>query len=174
MEILISQVFQIIKIVIQMVAVQFKEKKHILISFLLVNLFAATGYLLLKAYTGLITCSIAIIQTLIQYIYDKKNKTVPRYFVGIYLIASVVGGLVTYKSFIDILPILSFVMYTLSIIQKDSKHVRIFTLLKLILWIPYDGFKLAIASMIGRIITVISTIIGMIRLDKNTKETINT
>lgn len=170
MEIIISQIFQIIKIIIQMVAVQFKDKKHILISFLLVNTFAAAGYLLLKAYTGLITCSIAIIQTLIQFIYDKRNKEVPKYFIFLYLFSSIIGGIFTYKTIIDILPILSFVMYTFSILQKDSKHVRIFTLLKLLLWIPYDGFKLAIASMIGRTITIVSTIVGMIRLDRKNKE----
>ena len=169
MEIIISQIFQIIKIIIQMIAVQFKEKKHILVSFLLVNAFAAIGYLLLGAYTGLITCSIAIVQTLIQFYFDKLKKDVPKYFILIYLASSIVGGLFTYKSFIDILPVLSFLMYTLSILQKDSKHVRIFTLLKLLLWIPYDGFKLAIASMIGRIITIISTIVGMIRLDRKNK-----
>ncbi len=166
MTIAISQVLHIIKIVLQMIAVQCKEKKNILIYLILVNLFASFGYLLLTAYTGLLTCGIAVVQTVIQYFYDKKKKKVPKSFAYIYILTSIIGGIFMYKSIIDILPILSFVMYTLSIMQKDTKHVRIYTLLKLLLWIPYDGLKLAIASMIGRIITIISTIIGMIRLDR--------
>ena len=169
MEIVLPQIFHVIKVVLQMVAVQFKQKKHILIAFIFVNLFAAMGYILLKAYTGLVTTSIAVVQTTIQYIYDKKQKEVPKYFVIIYLISSIIGGFFTFKTFIDILPILSFVMYTLSILPKKESTVRKFTLLKLLLWIPYDAYKLAIASMIGRIITVVSTIIGMVRLDRNKK-----
>lgn len=165
MEIILPQLFHVIKVVLQMVAVQFKQKKHILIAFIFVNIFAGLGYILLGAYTGLLTCGIAVIQTIIQYIFDKKQKEVPKYFSIIYLVSSIIGGFFTYKTFIDILPLLSFVMYTLSILPKKESTVRKFTLLKLLLWIPYDAFNFAFASMIGRIITVISTIVGMIRLD---------
>ena len=58
-------------------------------------------------------------------------------------------------------------MVRFSIIKWSIFHLtNTFTLLKLLLWIPYDAFNFAFASMIGRIITVISTIVGMIRLDR--------
>ena len=158
-----SQVLHIIKIIIQMVAVQFKDKKHILICFIIANVLSAAGYLLLGAYTGLIACSIAMIQTIIQYIYDNKNKEVPKSIILIYIISSCIGGMYTYKTLIDILPIISLVMNSLSLLQKDSKHVRVYTLLKYLAWIPYDAYKLAIVSLIGRLMTISSAIIGMIR-----------
>ena len=169
MEILLPQLFHIIKVVLQMIAVQFKQKRNILISFIFVNLFSAIGYILLGAYSGVLICSIAIIQTIVQYIYDKKGKKVPKYVITLYFISSILGGIYTYKTFIDILPILSFLMYIMSIIQSKESNVRKFTLIKLILWVPYDLYNLAIASGIGRIVTIISTVIGMHRLDNKEK-----
>ena len=128
------------------------------------------GYILLKAYSGLVVCSIAIIQTIAQYYFDKKQKETPKYFILLYFILAILGGVITYKTLIDILPIFSFIAYVLSIIQKETSKIRFFTLIKLILWIPYDLYSLAVVSCIGRIITVISTIIGIIRLDKNSKK----
>ena len=166
MEFIVSQVLHVIKVILQTVAVQFKKKKHILIAFILVNLFAAIGYMLLKAYSGLIIGLIAVIQTAIQYIFDKKNKNVPKVIIALYFISSIIGGIYTYKTLIDILPVLSFIMYIMSIIQKKESKVRLFTFIKLILWIPYDLYNLAIASCIGRIITLVSTIVGIMRLDR--------
>lgn len=165
MEIIIPQIFHVIKIVLQSVAVQFKQKKHILICFIFVNIFAAIGYILLKAYSGLIVCVIAILQTIIQYLYDKKKKETPKIIIVFYFVFAILGGIFTYKTIIDILPILSFIAYVLSIIQKNESNVRKYTLVKLILWIPYDLYNLAVVSCVGRIVTIISTIISMLRLD---------
>lgn len=167
MLIFLSQVLHIIKIIIQMVAVQFKDKKNILICFIIANVLSAAGYLLLGAYTGLVACSIALIQTIIQYIYDNKNKEVPKTIIFLYIVTSCIGGMYTYKTLIDILPIISLVMNSLSLLQKDSKHVRVYTLLKYLAWIPYDAYKLAIVSLIGRLMTISSAIIGMIRFHNN-------
>ena len=63
---IIAQILSFIAMVINMIAVQLKTKKQILLTIVASNLLFIISYILLKAYVGAITCGIVAIE-IIQY-----------------------------------------------------------------------------------------------------------
>lgn len=165
-----AQICGILVIISNILAMQMKNKKQIILMFILANLFSAINFVLLQSYSGAIICIFAIVQTLINKFFENKNKKVPRTIIGIYIIISIVLGAITFKSYIDILPILCSILYTLTIIQEKESKIRRITLINIILWILYDIVCQAYTAAISDFLMTISTIIGMYRFDYKIKE----
>lgn len=115
---IIAQVLGVLGTISNVISMQLKKKQQILMCFVLAGIFFTSNYFLLGGYTGGVICFVATMQTFINYFFDKKRKEIPRWLIITYFILSLVGGIVTYKSPIDILPILGGLTYTWSIIQK--------------------------------------------------------
>ena len=144
---------------------QMKKRSQILFLFILANLFSAINFILLQGYAGAAICFFAIIQTLLNKIFENKNQPVPKIVILIYVVISIVLGAFTFKKIVDVLPIVCSILYTITIIQKEEKNIRKISLVNIILWIMYDLICLAYTAAISDLLTTISTVIGMYRLD---------
>ena len=144
---------------------QMKNKKQIILMFILANLFSAINFILLQSYSGTIICLFAIIQTFINKIFENKEKQVPKIVIGIYIVISIILGAITFNSFIDILPIICSILYTITIIQNKEKNIRRISLVNIVLWIIYDIMYQAYNVAISDFLMTVSTIVGMYRFD---------
>lgn len=162
---ILAQVFGTLMLIVNVLAMQMKDKKNIIFMLLLANLFAVFNFIFLKGYSGAIICGFAIIQTLINNFYEKKGKKLPFPLLIIFIIISIVLGSLTFKNIIDILPIICSVLYSLIIVQSKEKIIRILSLINIILWLIYDFYFLAYVAAISDILVVVSTLIGMYRFD---------
>ncbi len=160
-----AQFFGILVIIANVLSMQMKKKKQIIFMFILANLFSAINFVLLHSYSGAIICIFAIVQTFINKIFENKNKQVPRWLIIIYVVISIILGAITFKSYIDILPIICSILYTLTIIQDKEKNIRRISLVNIILWIIYDIVCQAYTAAISDSLMTISTLIGMYRFD---------
>ena len=167
---IVAQFFGILVIIANVVSMQMKKKNQIIFMFILANLFSAINFILLQGYSGAIICTFAIIQTFINKFFEKKDKKVPKIIIGIYIIISILLGLITFTGIIDILPIICSILYTLTIIQNKEKNIRRISLINIILWIVYDIVCQAYTAAISDSLMTISTIIGMYRFDYKKKE----
>ncbi len=166
-----AQIFGILVIIANVLSMQMKKKKQIILMFILANLFSAINFVLLQSYSGAIICTFAIVQTFINKVFENKDKQVPKIVVGIYIIISIILGVITFKGYIDIVPIICSILYTLTIIQDKEKNIRRISLINIILWILYDIVCQAYTAAISDSLMTISTIIGMYRFDyKKLKE----
>ncbi len=162
---IVAQIFGILVIITNVLAMQMKDKKQIILLFVFANLFSAINFLLLQSYTGTIICIFAIVQTLVNKVFENKNKNIPIGVILCYVIISIILGLLTFASFVDIIPIVCSILYTITIIQKEEKNIRRITLVNIILWIVYDIICSAYTAALSDSLTTISTIVGMYRLD---------
>lgn len=162
---IVAQIFGILVIITNVLAMQMKDKKQIILLFVFANLFSAINFLLLQSYTGTIICVFAIVQTLVNKVFENKSKNIPIGVILCYVIISIILGLLTFASFIDIIPIICSILYTITIIQKEEKNIRRITLVNIILWIVYDIICLAYTAALSDSLTTISTLVGMYRLD---------
>lgn len=162
---IVAQFFGILVIVSNVLSMQMKNKKHIIFMFILANLFSAINFLLLQSYSGAIICFFAIIQTFINGFIENKNQQVPKILILVYIILSIILGVFAFHNFIDILPIICSVLYTITIIQSKEKNIRKISLINIILWIIYDIVCQAYTAAISDSIMTISTLIGMYRFD---------
>ena len=97
---IVAQFFGILVIILNVISMQMREKKNILLCFLLINIFSSINYFLLESNSGAIICFFAIIQLLINNYFEKRGKSIPKIVIAIYIIISIFLGMITYNSFI--------------------------------------------------------------------------
>ena len=165
LSIILGNVMMGISILINVVTMQQKDKKNILIGLTLVNLTSIICYLFLKSYSAVIVCLIAMIQTYIKYKFEKKDKKMPVYLQFVFIIVSIIGGTFTSHNLLDVIPIICLVLYTLSILQSKEKNIRLFTLANILGWMIYDFYAKAYVGILFSLFTLTSTIIAIIRYD---------
>lgn len=125
----------------------------------------AISFYLLKAYSGVATCSAFAIETYISYLYDKKERKIPLWLVLVMIVVSTTIASLFYQSWVDLLAILSCIPYVLILIQKKEKFVRFWTFINMLLYTVYDILAGAYTAFIGDALFEISTIIAIIRYD---------
>ena len=162
---IVAQLFGVLTIISNVIAMQMKNKKQIIFCYFLANLFSAINFVLLQSYSGAIICLFAMVQTFINNIFEKKEKKLPKTIIALYIIISILLGAVTFRSMIDILPIICSILYTLIIIQNKEKNIRKIALINIIIWVLYDIVCKAYTASISDSITTISTLIGIYRFD---------
>ena len=171
---IVAQIFGILIIITNVLSMQMKKKKQIILMFILANLFSAINFILLESYSGAIICFFAIIQTYINEIFENKNQQVPKIIIGIYIIISITLGAITFRNIIDILPIICSILYTITIIQSKEKNIRKITLINMVIWLVYDIVYHAYTAAISDIMMTISALIGIYKFDyKKEKEKMN-
>lgn len=163
--IIVANVILGISSLISVITMQFKDKRKILIEMILVNFVSLFSFLILKKYSAIVVCLIAIVQTYIKFKFDQKNKKVPVTIQVILIIISILSGFLTFKTWFDILPVASLVFYTLSVLQSKEKNFRLYTLGKVCGWIVYDFYAKAYTGFVFYVCILISTIIALIRYD---------
>ena len=168
---ILAQILSFIAMVINMVAVQLKTKKQILLTIVISNLLFVISYLLLGAYVGALICGIVAIEIIINTILEDKEKKTTKYLIVLYSIISILIGILTFNSLIDLLPIIAAILFIFTLIQSKEKYVRLLLLGNLTLWIIYDFFVKAYLAGISDLFVISSTIIAIIRYDMIQKGT---
>ena len=161
----IAQIFGILGIISSVLSMQLKERKHILIVLFLLNLFSALNFVFLGNMTSAYICFFAEIEMIINTIFELKNKSVPKFIVGLYIIINIALGMITYKSIIDILPIACALIYCGTILTKKETNIRKLMLANQSTWLVFDIIVKAYAFSISNILTIVSTLIAMYRYD---------
>ena len=164
---IVAQIFGVFVIISNVIAMQMKNKKHIIFMFILANLFSAINFILLQSYSGALICIFAIAQTFINKLF--KDKNIPKTIIGIYIIVSILLGTLTFKTFIDVLPIICSILYSFTIIQDKERNIRKITFVNIVLWIIYDIVCQAYTAAISDTIMAVSTTIGIYRFDYKNK-----
>lgn len=164
---ILAQILSFIAMVINMVAVQLKTKKQILLTIVVSNLLFVISYILLGAYVGALTCGIVAIEIIINTILEDKGKITPKFLIIIYLIISIIIGITTFNSLIDLLPIIASILFILTLRQSKEKYVRLLMLGNLTSWIIYDFFVKAYLAGISDLFVISSTITAIYRYDIN-------
>ena len=100
--------------------------------------------------------------------YKWADKTT--FWVWFYCIAAVICVAVTYRSPLDILPLVGQIFTTISFAQKDASKVRLFTLPSPPCWFVYHLSTGNIGGTLNEIFVISSIVVGMIRLDRKTGE----
>lgn len=162
---LLAQIIGLIGVIVNIVSIQLKNKKNILMLFLIANVLFGITFFLLKSYTGSVICLIAAIQTYINNIFVNNGKVLPKKLIILFILISAIAGFLSYKSIVDIMPVMSSVLYIFSIVQSNEKNIRLLTFLNMLLWSVFDIVVGAYTASISDIIFLISTIVAIYRYD---------
>ncbi len=160
-----AQIFGAFATGTNIIGIQLKKKKDILISYIIACLFFIISFYLLESYSGVITCTIMAIETFINYKYDKKEKKLPLWLIYTMIIGSITISSLFYQNWIDLFAIVSCIPFVLMLIQKNEKYVRLFTFIFLLFYTTFDILVGAYTAFIGDFLFEISTIVAIVRYD---------
>lgn len=161
----IAQSISVVTTIIAILCMQLKKMNIILIFQIAANALAGMTYFFLDGKSGLGISILAVVQTVVMYFYDKKEKT-PHWAVTLAFCASYVGySLIVYQNAFDLLPAAAAVFFALSVAQKKPSAYRIFAAINPIFWIAYDIPTHAYVYIFMHSGIFISAILGIIRFD---------
>ena len=162
----IGQVVGILVTIGAIVNLQLKKKKHMYILSIVVNILSALNILLLDGFSsGVIICLVADIQIAMAIWHDKKQTEVHLAEKIIFFALYVAGGLLGFKSWLDVLTIVAAALYMFAMFQKKEQHIRMFLLGNMATWTVYHAV-LGSTAIFAQIAGIISSIIALYRYRK--------
>lgn len=175
MSVTLSLIFGYAATVAAIIGFQLKKQHQIIISQFFSNSLVALSYIVLdiSKIAGGITCLVGAAQTLINFLYLKKDKTPPKGITLIFL-AAYIGASVLSLSLApavsipyDLLPLLGSFAFLIGVSTKNSTATRYWFLANIIIWILYDvlATPIAVANLVTHTCILISVVVGIIRYD---------
>ena len=161
---IITQVIGGLGVLASIISFQCKKHNSILFFRSLNEFFFAIQYFLLGAYTGM---AVNLIGCLRNFIFSKqisKNKKTSL-SVAIFSIAFVLFGFITWQGPKSFLIIMAKVLSTLAYGNKNTTIVRSIIFVTSTSWLIYNYCVLSIAGVLCEAFTLVSLIVGIIRLD---------
>lgn len=131
---------------------------------LIANICFAINMFMLGGISGGVICLIGALQTFVNYQYDKKEVKYPKWLIVSYIIIAIICGMFSYKTLIDILPVICSVLFTVSILQNKEKNIRKTMLSMFILWTIYS---FAIKAYTTGIVDATQAVLTLIAIIKN-------
>ena len=164
---LIAQIIAIIIIISNILCNQSTKKKNVLSFNAFGNMLSALQYVLLGAYTGCISCLVAVIRNLVFASY--KDKKIPLYVLLVYWVIAIGLNIPFYKGWISIIPVFNICLYGYAIWQSNMKFQKKATILIGGLGIVFDFTNKAYVTVLNELVDIISCYVGYIKIKKEEK-----
>lgn len=165
MEFIVAQAISVLTTIAAILSMQFKSMKPVLWCQILSNLLCATTFILLDAFSGSIICLIAIVQCLVIFAYNTKDRKPPLAVILGFILLYIAASVFLFQSFADIFSAMAAVIFAIGMTQKKASAARLWYVANPLFWIVYDLFSMAYGNIITHSLIFISTLIGIIRLD---------
>lgn len=140
-----------------------KNKKLILSLVIFSSFCFALQYVLLDAPSGVASNLIGILASIWYFINEKRGKNQDLVSICIVLLTYLICGILTFKIWVDIVVMLSSMLFTYSIWQPKVLVYRWCGIVNSLLWITYNVVYFAIVSAIFEVVTLIVKIVGLIK-----------
>ena len=161
---ILAQIINFMGCIFNMIGINIKNKSKILLFFIIGNSCVATALGILNAKVGMIIQIIFVIETVINYFFEKKYDKYPFWLIILYIVIPTAILISTFSTVWDILPLISGIIFPIAILLRGFK-LRFLNLVSVFLWIPYNFHFGAYVGAIGCIIFAIFNISAIIRLD---------
>lgn len=161
---IVSQIINCIGSTINMIGINIKDKRKILLFFILGNSCVAMSLGLLSAKVGMLVQIIFVIETIINYFWERKFEKYPIWLILLYVIIPCTVLAITFETMWDFLPIIASILFPLALLSKNFK-LRLLNLLSVVVWIPYNFHFGQYVGALSCLIFTIINIIAIIRLD---------
>lgn len=150
---------------------QQKSRVGLLIAKLISDIIWFMYYFLQAAYSG---AAVAVIGIIRELIFINKEKKWAKHIIWLYffIALAIISAIITWKSWFSILPMVASIVSVISFWIGKPKTSRILSFPISACMLSYDLLlsPFAIWGVANEILAVSSSIVGLVRLDKNKKE----
>lgn len=158
-KVFIAQLFGFIGLVLLVIPYMFNSRKFILKMQIAASIVFGIHYFMIGAITGSVSQVLNVVRS---FVYLKEQKKWQLY---IFIVLYVIIGLFTWKGLVSILAIIGSILSTIGYFMKDTRLIRIFSLLQGISWLAYCILSRSLGGTISESIFVIVVLVGIIRFD---------
>jgi len=169
-KLIIGQVLGIIATIITFLSYQANTKKWVLIIQTIATALTCAAYFCLDAYPGLILNVVCIARNVSFYFLKESTKLNTAIAIGFAVIMAVLGGL-SWQGLPSLLIIVALAINTIFLSFGKPQILRYSILLTSSMILAYNCFVFSIGGIANEGLAIISSIIGIIRFHKGTKET---
>ena len=124
-------------------------------------------FLLIGAYTGMVTTTIAILREILLINRKKVPKTDNRIFLFPFCVCFFLAGFITWKNVFSVLPVCASCIATVAFGKKDTAASRKLSLLVSFLMMVYGISVISFSTILNEILTVSSILVSFVRDKKN-------
>lgn len=149
------------------------KMKRILFFVFCGNFLVATSYLIRgSGINGAASCYLGAVMTITNYLFDSKNKPIPKWLIAVYAVAiialniAVAGGI----SPLGVLVIVASLTFILCIGQENGAKYRFWTMVNMILWCVYDVLSGSFNVLITHIPQLAFALVGMFVYDRKSEK----
>lgn len=170
---LYTEIVGLIALIVVIVGYFGKTRKLFYFTQVLANILLSTGFLIKGNFLAGIGIAIATARSLTFLIFDIKDKDVPKYLVGIFIVLFIANGIYNWTNALDLLSIVALITNTLFCQIKEQKIMKLCMTIPVSLTIIYDIFSLFLTKTILKIIELLAIIIFFIKIklqDNNTHQ----
>lgn len=161
---LLSQIINGIGSILNIIGINIKDKRKVLIFFTFGNACVATALGLLGAKVGMIVQIIFVVETIINYFWEKDHDKYPLWLMIVYVIAPCIALAITYQSLWDVLPIMGSILFPIALLSKNFV-LRFLNFLSAIVWIPYNIHFGQYVGTVSCALLAFMTLVAIVRLD---------
>ncbi len=160
---IIYVVVSILSIFLYILSVQFKKKKHILITQIFASLSYLTIYVIKGAWAGVAVEVLEETKDIIFIGYENKKKTIPLIILILFIISLFVVTFIFYDGYGSILPLVINIILFVSTYFKNPKWIRYVMVLCGFLWGCYNMYVGAHIIVVGNALEIVSACISIYR-----------
>ncbi len=167
--IIIANIIGFIAFTISTIAYHRKKKKNIFIDTLIADILKLIHYIILGAYSGIVTKIMAVIRNITIIKQEKYKFLNSKILLLLFVIAYVIFGILTYQGPISLLSILAALIYTIFCWNGNEDTVRKTVIVSEILWLVYNTYAKSYTGCFYNIVMIRSTSFAIYRNKVDTK-----
>ena len=167
---ILSQVFMIIMFICLGISYYSQNRKKVLGLNIFAQIFQGLSTLLLKGLTGTVMSLVMIINNIILYIKNEKNKKMTKsesVIIIIMFVFIISLSIISYNGILSLLSVVATIIFLIGIWQENMKIYRIMGIISSFIWILYYIYLKSIFAIILNSILIIATIISYFKKEHN-------
>ena len=167
---IIGQIFGIIAVILGFVMYQIKDAKRLLMVKIFICIVFCIHYFFLKATSGMILNAVGAVRSITYYNRDRVGKY-EKYLPVVFAIIMGIMGIYFWEAWYSVFVVVGLVINSVALSFKNPQNLRKSILISSPLVIIYNAFIMSIGGIIFESVSVISSVIGLIRYKNSQKQT---
>ena len=163
---IIAQVFGALSMASSICSMQFKKRKSILVALFCLSIFAALNMIFLGSWSATYITFFGVLEMLINYLFERKKKEIPKFVVAIYIMCNIALGVLTFEKALDVIPIVAAIVFCFTLLAKKEQNMRMLMFANQSLWLIFDVSVGAYVLAGSNVLTLISIAIAYNRYRK--------
>lgn len=143
---ILAQFFGVTATLILCLSYVVKNKKAFLLVGLLGDIVYGLTFVFVNSWGAGIITLLSCMQYIFVLIFDKKQKTLPKPIAFMFIIAFIVAGTLDFTSYWDIIPIITYIWFTIALYFEDISKIRLMYLIANMSLAVYDVMVTAYAN----------------------------